>query len=405
MHKILKIHGRQILDSRGNPTVEVDLYLDNGASGRASVPSGASVGLMEAIEKRDGNIAYFGGKGVSCAVDSINTYLARCLHGETFDTQEALDNFLIALDGTENKSCLGANTTLAISLAFAKALHSQLFLGILGNSAVRKMPVPMLNFINGGEHAQNELDIQEFMILPTFNGTLMDKMNVAHQIFYKLRDLLNKNGYSTALGDEGGFAPAIRSTEEALDFLSESATEFQGHVRFALDCAANSFFRRDHYLFENKRVSAQEMLAYYTKLVEAYPIISIEDPFAESDLDGWIEATKSLGGKILLVGDDIFVTNKKLFERYSKMGIANSILIKMNQVGTLTETIGAANAARANGYKLVASHRSGETEDVALAHLAVGIEADYIKAGSICRTERVCKYNELIRIESEYFIP
>ncbi|MDZ5762699.1 Enolase [Candidatus Cyrtobacter comes] len=404
MHKISRIIGRQILDSRGNPTIEVDLYLDTGAWGRASVPSGASLGLMEAIEKRDGDLTCFRGKSVNRIVNSVNTYLADSLSNRIFDTQEALDHFLIALDGTKNKSNLGANTTLAISLAFAKAIQPKLFLGILGNNIIRKMPVPMLNFINGGEHAQNELDIQEFMILPTFQGTFMDKMEVAHQIFYKLRDLLSKNGYSTALGDEGGFAPTLRNTKEALDFLSESAIEFQGKVYFALDCAANSFFKEDHYLFENKKLSTQEMLSYYTKLVNDYPIISMEDPFSERDLDGWVEATKLLGKKILLVGDDIFVTNKELFDKYSKMNIANSILIKMNQVGTLTETIETAEAAKASGYKIIASHRSGETEDVSLSHLAIGLEADYIKAGSICRTERVCKYNELIRIESEHLI-
>ncbi len=404
MHKISRILARQILDSRGAPTIEVDIWFECGSYGRASVPSGASVGAMEALESRDKDILWFDGKGVLSAVNIINEFIAESLVGRFFENQVDLDRFLIELDGTSNKSKLGANTTLAISLAFARALGSPLFANILQKKAVSKMPTPMLNLINGGEHAQNALDIQEFMIVPEFDGTITEKMNVAYQIFYKLKGLLKKSGYTTGLGDEGGFAPELSCPEEALDLLSEASLDFGSKVKFALDCAANSFYKDKYYFLEGKKLETCKLLSYYEKLIKSYPIAIIEDPLSEYDIEGWKEITKLLGNQVIVIGDDLFVTNQKLFNKYSEMGIGNGILIKMNQVGTLTETIETVECAKRKGYKIIASHRSGETEDVALAHLAVGIEADYIKAGSICRTDRVCKYNELIRIENEYAV-
>ena len=406
MHRISDIFARQILDSRGFPTVEVELALEGSQRFfRASVPSGASLGSKEAIEKRDGDDSFFRGKSVMDVVHYINNALYKKIVGLEFLDQKQLDSFLIELDGTRNKSNLGSNLTLAVSLAFAQAVSQPLFYAISGSKKVKEMPIPMLNFINGGEHAQNSLDIQEFMVIPADkNISLIDKMNIAHCIFYKLKELLNKKGYSTGLGDEGGFAPELKSSREALDLLSEASFEFEGRVKFGLDCAANSFYSKGIYSFEGRDLSSEDMLVYYSELVNDYPIISMEDPFSEHDIKGWQNVADLLHDKITVIGDDIFVTNKDIFEKYSNIGIANGILIKMNQVGTLSEAIETVNRAKRMNYKIIASHRSGETEDVSLSHLAVGIEADYIKAGSICRSERTAKYNELLRIENEYLI-
>lgn len=407
MFTVQRVKARQILDSRGNPTVEVDLALSSGAFSRAAVPSGASVGSREAIELRDDNKNIYVGKGVLGAVKNVNTIIAARILNKNFAEQKIFDAALIDLDGTETKELLGANAILAVSIAFAKAAASQmninLFQLISQNRYPVKMPTPMLNLINGGAHADNPIDIQEFMIVPKADN-ISSSLEIAAAVFHNLKSTLKKMGHSTNVGDEGGFAPNLRSTEQVLDILSESILKsgliLGENVEIALDIAATELFKGSFYHLkgEKTKLNSAEFAQYHKKLIDTYQICSIEDPMAENDLEGWKIVTDLIGNKVQLVGDDIFVTNKSILEQGIKKGLANALLVKMNQVGTLTETLQAVDLAYQNGYEAVVSHRSGETEDTTIAHLAVGIGSKYIKAGSICRTDRVCKYNELLRI-------
>lgn len=403
MLKISSLHAREILDSRGNPTVEVDLQLDNKFFGRAAVPSGASVGTKEAIELRDGGTRYKG-KGVLNAVGNINGEISKTILNKIFETQKDFDHTLINLDGTENKSRLGANAILACSIAYAKAMASaknqQLF-SYIGNG--NKLPVAMMNVINGGAHADNPIDIQEFMIIPhafEFN----EGLRVGAEIFHTLKSILKDKKLAVNVGDEGGFAPDIKSSKAALDILllaiQKAGYKAGEEVSFALDCAASEFYAEGKYnmVGEGLVMNSEQLVNYYETLCNDYPIISIEDPMSEHDWNGWKLITESLGKKIQIVGDDVFVTNKKILQEGIDKGIANAILIKLNQIGTLTETIETMELAKKNGYKSIVSHRSGETEDTTISHLAVGTGCGQIKTGSLCRTDRVCKYNELLRI-------
>ena len=407
MFVIKSLKARQILDSRGNPTVEVDLSLACGAFGRAAVPSGASVGSKEALELRDDNSLLYFGKGVLGAVANVNELIKDYIIGKRFDSQKSFDQSLIALDGTSAKAILGANAILAVSIAFAKAsanqLNVNLFELISNNRYTQKMPMPMMNFINGGVHADNMIDIQEFMIVPKATS-IAESLEIAAVVFQHLKASLKKMGHSTNVGDEGGFAPNLKSTEETLEVLAtaiiKSGFALGREVGIALDIAASELFINGFYHLkgEKKKLSSEQFAIYHQKLIEKYNICSIEDPMAENDLAGWKIVTDLIGDKVQIVGDDIFVTNKNIFEQGIKKGLANALLVKMNQVGTLTETLQAVDMAYSNGYETIVSHRSGETEDTTIAHLAVGIGSKYIKAGSICRTDRVCKYNELLRI-------
>ncbi|MCP4328834.1 MAG: phosphopyruvate hydratase [Alphaproteobacteria bacterium] len=408
MTTIADIRAREILDSRGNPTVEVDVTLDTGAFGRAAVPSGASTGAHEAVELRDQDPKRYSGKGVLKAVDAVN--------GEIFDTvigldaheQIALDGALISLDGTENKGRLGANATLGVSLAVARAAAADIGLPLyryVGGTQARVMPVPMMNIINGGAHADNPIDFQEFMIMPVSAPTMADAVRAGAEVFHALRGQLSDAGYSTAVGDEGGFAPALGSTTEAIDFIVR-AIESAGYdlgddIVMALDSASTEFFADGRYELagEGKSLDAAGMVAYYEKLVGGYPIVSIEDGMAEDDWDGWLALTDALGDRVQLVGDDLFVTNPIRLARGIDAGVANSILVKVNQIGTLTETLDAVELAHRVGYTAVISHRSGETEDATIADLAVATNAGQIKTGSLSRSDRLAKYNQLIRIE------
>lgn len=403
--KITRLLARTILDSRGCPTIEVDIYLEGGVMARASVPSGASVGSREALELRDGGTK-FHGKGVEKAVANVNKTISNALLGKNFGSQEELDNFLIALDGSENKSNLGANAILGVSLAFAKAsaisLKQPLY-KYLGPGA--KAPTPFFNVINGGAHADNALDIQEFMIVPHGLPNFADKLRAGSEVFHTLKKLLKQKQLSTNVGDEGGFAPSIGSAKAALDVVLE-AIQTAGYtpgeqISIALDVAASEFFKdgKYHLKGENLVMDAKGLCHYLQELYEHYPIISIEDPMHESDYEGWKLITQAMGKDIQIVGDDVFVTNPELIKMGIEQGFANSVLIKPNQIGTLTETITAINLAKSAGYKTIVSHRSGETEDTTIAHLAVGLECGQIKSGSLSRTDRLCKYNELLRIE------
>jgi enolase len=409
MTAIADIIGREILDSRGNPTVEVDVLLEDGSAGRAAVPSGASTGAHEAIEKRDGGERYLG-KGVQQAVDAVNSEIFDALQGMDATDQRRIDNSLLMLDGTENKSRLGANAILGVSLAVAKAASQSLDLPLyryLGGVNARVMPVPMMNIINGGAHADNPIDIQEFMISPLGAPTLAEAVRWGAEIFHTLKKLLKDGGHSTNVGDEGGFAPNLKSADEALTFVVR-AIEKAGYkpgedVAIALDPASTEFFENGKYELkgEGKSLDSAQMVDFYADLVARYPIISIEDGMAEDDWEGWKTMTEKLGGKINLVGDDLFVTNPKRLARGIKERAANAILIKLNQIGSLSETLDAVDMAHRAAFKSVISHRSGETEDSTIADFAVATNAGQIKTGSMSRSDRIAKYNQLIRIEEE----
>jgi enolase len=407
---IVKVVGREILDSRGNPTVEADVYLSNGSVGRAAVPSGASTGEYEAVELRDGDNARYLGKGTRQAVGHVNGEIAEALRGKDATHQAALDEFLIRLDGTSNKGRLGANAILAVSLAAARAAaHAQgtplyRYLGGVGASV---LPVPMMNIINGGAHADNSVDVQEFMIAPFGATRFSESLRMGVEVFHTLKKVLSKKGYSTAVGDEGGFAPNLRSNEEAIESVLEAITQ-AGYtpgeqIGICLDPAASEFFQDGKYVFkksDQSQRSSEQMVQYWENWARQYPaILSIEDGMSEEDWDGWKLLTDTLGNRMQLVADDVFVTNPEIFARGIEQGIANAILIKVNQIGTLTETLAAMAMASRAGYTAVISHRSGETEDAFIADLAVATNAGQIKTGSASRTDRVAKYNELLRVE------
>jgi enolase len=411
MSAIRKITGRQIVDSRGNPTVEVDVVLESGAEGRAAVPSGASTGEKEAIELRDGDKKRWMGKGVSKAVGNISKLIApKVLGMEAFD-QVAVDRAMIDLDGTKTKARLGANAILGVSLAVAKAAAAesgQPLYRYLGGANARTLPVPMMNIINGGAHADNRLDLQEFMIMPVGATRFGDALRMATEVFHTLKGILKKKGLQTAVGDEGGFAPDLGSNEEALQLIVQAIGQ-AGYkpgkdVVLALDAAASEFYDKGRYRLEAEKQpdhSLDEMIQYYQRLVDRYPIVSIEDGLSELDWKGWRMLTERLGDRVQLVGDDIFVTNVEIFSQGIKECIGNSILIKLNQIGTLTETLEAIELAKRSGYTAVVSHRSGETEDTTIADVAVALNTGLIKTGSLSRTDRIAKYNQLLRIEEE----
>lgn len=410
MLAILEIRAREVLDSRGNPTVEVDVVLDSGAIGRAVVPSGASTGELEALELRDRDNRRYGGKGVLKAVHNVNQIIAPALRKFGATEQHKVDQFLIHLDGTENKSRLGANAILGVSMALAKALashyHEPLYRHLGGSNAVQ-LPVPLMNILNGGAHADNGLDIQEFMIFPVGFPKFSEALRAGVEVFYTLRKILKLKGLSTAVGDEGGFAPRLETNEHALELILE-AIDTSGYrpakeIWIALDCAGSQLLENDFYYLEakSKKKSSFEMIEWYRRLISEYPIISIEDGLSENDWEGWGELTRTLGERIQLVGDDIFVTNPKIFKKGIKAKIANAILIKLNQIGTLTETLQTIELAKKSGYGTIISHRSGESEDTTIADLAVATNAGQIKTGSASRTDRISKYNQLLRIEEE----
>ena len=408
MSAIIDIHAREILDSRGMPTVEVDVELESGAMGRAGVPSGASTGAHEAMELRDGDEKRYGGKGVLQAVESVNGELLDALSGIEADDQLMVDRLMIDLDGTENKGRLGANAILGVSLAVAKAAADEAGLPLyryVGGASADTLPVPMMNIVNGGEHADNPIDIQEFMIMPVAAATISDAVRAGSEVFQALKAGLKKEGHSTNVGDEGGFAPNLASADEALSFIMqaiESADYKPGEdVMLALDAASSEFYVDGKYELkgEGKSLDVDGMIAYYQDLVVRYPIVSIEDGMAEDDWDGWKALTEALGEKVQLVGDDIFVTNPARLAEGIKHGVANSILVKVNQIGTLSETLEALSVAHKAGYTAVMSHRSGETEDSTIADLAVATNCGQIKTGSLSRSDRIAKYNQLIRLE------
>jgi enolase len=411
MSQILQIKAREILDSRGNPTVEVDVTLHGGGRGRAAVPSGASTGEHEALELRDGDAKRYHGKGVLKAVNNVNTVIAKALIGHDATQQAEVDAHLIELDGTENKRRLGANATLGVSLAVAKAAAAEVGLPLyryLGGVNAIELPVPMMNILNGGAHADNTLDLQEFMVMPVGAKSFAEALRMGAEVFHRLRTVLHEHGYHTAVGDEGGFAPPLQSTEEALDLIIESIRgagyELGTDMVLALDAAASQFFAGGRYQLRGENQpekTADELVAFYERLLDRYPIVSIEDGMAENDWDGWVLLSRRLSGRVQLVGDDLFVTNPVLIGEGIARGVANSVLIKLNQIGTLTETLNAMATAWRAGYTTVVSHRSGETEDTTIADLAVGTGAGQIKTGSLSRTDRTAKYNQLLRIEEE----
>ena len=410
MTAIVEVVAREILDSRGNPTVEADVLVESGAMGRAAVPSGASTGSREAIELRDGDAQRFFGKGVQKAVDNVNTEITEAILGLDVSEQSHIDDVLIDLDGTENKSRLGANAILAVSLACAKAAAEESGLPLyryLGGSGPKRMPVPMMNVINGGAHANNSLDLQEFMIIPAGRPTFRDALRCGAEIFQTLKKMLDKEGLSTTVGDEGGFAPSLANNEAALQWILR-AIEEAGYlagsdVLIGLDCAASEFYEDGKYRFESERLAYNnaQFVDLLASWCDKYPIISIEDGMGEQDWDGWELLTDRLGDRVQLVGDDIFVTNPKILAEGIDRGIANSILVKINQIGTLSETFEAIDMAKRAGYTAVISHRSGETEDSTIADIAVGTNAMQIKTGSLSRSDRTAKYNQLLRIEEE----
>ncbi|MGE5545385.1 MAG: phosphopyruvate hydratase [Solirubrobacterales bacterium] len=410
MTAIIDIHAREILDSRGNPTVEVDVVLENGILGRAAVPSGASTGAHEAVELRDGDKGRYGGKGVMKAVEAVNGEIYDALSGMDAEDQLVIDRTMIDLDGTPNKARLGANAILGVSLAVAKAAADDAGLPLyryVGGAFAATLPVPMMNIINGGAHADNPIDIQEFMIMPVGAPTCADAIRMGSEVFQSLKKALKDAGHNTNVGDEGGFAPNLKSAEAALDFIMQ-AVEKAGYkpgedIMLALDAASTEFFKNGKYEMEGARKSFDQkaMVKFYAKLVKNYPIISIEDGCAEDDLDGWEMLTDELGGKVQLVGDDLFVTNPQRLSMGIDKGLANSILVKVNQIGTLSETLEAVEMAHKAGYTAVMSHRSGETEDSTIADLAVATNCGQIKTGSLSRSDRLAKYNQLIRIEEQ----
>ena len=410
MTAITHIRAREIIDSRGNPTVEVDVALEDGAFGRASVPSGASTGSLEANELRDNDKKRYRGKGVKKAVSNVNNDIADALTGMDAEEQVKLDRAMIELDGTKNKSRLGANAILGVSLAAAKAAANSAGMPLfryVGGVGAHVLPVPLMNIINGGSHADNKLDIQEFMIMPVSAATMSDAVRMGAEIFQELKEHLSDDGHSIAVGDEGGFAPKFAKSDEALSYIMK-AIEGAGYkpgkdVVLALDCAATEFYHDQKYVLqgENKTLDFGRLLTYYETLVSKYPIVSIEDPMAEDDHLGWKEITELLGRKVQIVGDDLFVTNPAVLKKGIKEGLANALLVKPNQIGTLTETLEAVDMASRAGYRSILSHRSGETEDATIAHLAVATNCGQIKTGSLSRSDRLAKYNELIRIEEE----
>jgi len=410
MTEITKIHAREILDSRGNPTVEAEVYLSDGSSGIASVPSGASTGSLEACELRDGDSKRYLGKGVLNAVANVNNKIATALAGMDATNQEEIDQKMIELDGTENKSNLGANAILAVSLANALAAANSMEMPLyyyIGGDEALTTPTPMMNIINGGMHADNKIDIQEFMIMPVSATSVTEGIRMGAEVFHYLKDLLKKDGFATNVGDEGGFAPNFNSTNQALDYVSKAVNQagynLGSDIVLALDAASTEFYKDGKYNLagENKILSSDELIKYYENLINNYPISSIEDACSEADFEGWKNITAALGNKIQLVGDDLFVTNPAILQKGIDGKMANAILIKPNQIGTLSETLHAIELAKLNGYNTIISHRSGETEDAYIAHIAVGTNAGQIKTGSLCRSDRVAKYNELIRI-NEY---
>ena len=411
MAKIEKTAAREILDSRGNPTVEVDIILDNGAIGRAAVPSGASTGRYEACELRDNDSKRYLGKGVTKAVSNVTEKIGPKIKGMDPSEQENIDKLMIELDGTENKSSLGANAILGVSIAIARAAantSNKPVYKYLGNNNASIIPVPMMNIINGGGHADNNLDIQEFMIMPVGADCFKDALRIGAEVFHCLKKILNAKGYNTNVGDEGGFAPELKCNEEALgtiiEAINKAGYEPGKDVLLALDVAANEVYEDGKYVLkaeEDPEKSIEGMISFYEYLISNYPIYSIEDGLSEDDWDGWKALTEKLGSRVQLVGDDLFVTNTNRFKKGIDLGIANSILIKLNQIGTITETIQTIEMARSNGYTTVISHRSGETEDTIISDIAVATNAGQIKAGSLSRTDRICKYNQLLRIEEE----
>ena len=410
MTEIIDVRAREILDSRGNPTVEADIVLACGAMGRAAVPSGASTGKREALELRDKRFKRYGGKGVAAAVKNVNKIIAAEIMGMDAADQIALDRCLLKLDGTENKSKLGANAILAVSMAAARAAAEAFGFPLfryLGGINARCLPLPMMNIVNGGAHAANNLDIQEFMIIPVGAKSIVQAVRMGAETFHSLKKILKAEGLNTAVGDEGGFAPDLGSNEDAIKYII-SAIKDAGYkpardIGIAMDAAASEFYSRGKYVLssENRKLNADQMIDYYAELIDKYPILSIEDGLAEQDWDGWEKMTDRLESTIQIVGDDIFVTNPKIFKKGIERGIANSILIKLNQIGTVTETLDAIEMARQAGYTTVVSHRSGETEDTFIADLVVGVNGGQIKTGSMSRSDRVAKYNQLIRIEEE----
>ncbi len=405
--KIEAIKAREILDSRGNPTVQVDCILDDGTIGRAMVPSGASTGTREAVELRDGEKRY-GGKGVKKAVENVNKIIGPQIVGKSPFDQAEIDYLMIELDGTENKSKLGANAILGVSIAVMKAAANSIGIPLyryIGGINAKTLPVPFMNVINGGVHADNPLDIQEFMIVPAGAPTFAEALRYGAEVFQTLKKILKSKGQVTSVGDEGGFAPQIKTAKEAIEILLE-AIETAGYkagkdIYLALDAAASEFYENGKYNFEGAKLTSDEMISYYETLVSEYPIISLEDPLAEEDWEGWKKITEKLGNKIQIIGDDIFVTNPKILRKGIKEKIANSILIKLNQIGTVTETIETVRLAYSAGYTAVVSHRSGETEDTTIADFAVGMNTGMIKTGSLSRSERIAKYNRLLEIEEE----
>ncbi len=410
MTAILDIHARQILDSRGNPTVEVDVLLESGAMGRAMVPSGASTGAYEAVELRDGDKKRWGGKGVEKAVNNINTTLYEALRGQDPEEQLHIDATMIKLDGTKNKAKLGANAILGVSLAIAKAVANEVDMPLyryLGGPTAHLLPTPMMNIINGGAHADNPVDFQEFMIMPVGAENFSEALRCGTEVFHALKKQLLAAGMNTNVGDEGGFAPEVKSATEALDFIMKSidAAGYKAgeDVVIALDSAATEFCKDGKYILEGegRTLTSNEMVAYYAELCEKYPIVSIEDGLDEDDWDGWVKLNQAIGDKVQLVGDDLFVTNPERLAKGIEMGAANAILIKVNQIGTLSETFEAIEMAKKAGYGIVMSHRSGETEDATIADLSVATNCGQIKTGSLSRSDRIAKYNQLLRIEEE----
>jgi enolase len=408
MSEIVDIIAREVIDSRGNPTIEVEVFLESGISGSAIVPSGASTGEREALELRDGDKKRFGGKGVLKAIRNVFQEIAPKIIGINSENQTLIDKIMIDIDGTENKKKLGANAILAVSMAVCRATANEIGMPLyryIGGTNAKELPVPMMNIMNGGAHADNNLDIQEFMILPAGFNSFSDALRAATEVFHALKSILKKKGLNTAVGDEGGFAPNLKTNEEAISIIIQaiSAAGYKAgkDIFIALDPAASEFYEKGKYNFEGKKITSAEMVSYYEKLVKKYPIVSIEDGMAEGDWDGWKLITDKLGKKIQIVGDDIFVTNTKIFKKGLEKGIANSILIKLNQIGTVTETLDAIEMAKKARYTAVISHRSGESEDTTIADLAVACNTGFIKTGSLSRSERIAKYNRLLRIEEE----
>ena len=405
-YTISKVHAREVLDSRGNPTVEVEITLDNGVMGRALVPSGASTGVHEALELRDGDKSRYLGKGTLKAVENVNTTIANAIQGQTFENFRKLDETLIALDGTANKSKLGANAILGVSMAFVVVCaqtEKKWVYEYLGEGEGNTLPFPMMNILNGGSHADNNVDIQEFMIIPTGAPDFREGLRWGAEVFHNLKSILKAKGLVTSVGDEGGFAPNLGSNEEALQVIMEAIEKagYTGKISLALDVASSEFFKDGVYDLagEGRKLNADQLVALYQDWASKYPIISIEDGMAEDDFDGWKKLTDALGDKMMLVGDDLFVTNISRLQMGIEKGIANSILIKLNQIGSVSETLDAINMAHENGMRSISSHRSGETEDTFIADLAVALNTGFIKTGSASRTDRIAKYNQLLRIQ------